>query len=179
MPLEESFISINKKALKSEVKKASDQIGELGRRYLRAAAQAMLEFTLDTLSIAQERTPIREGRLRESAEIGDVFLSPDFFSIQGGFNLVYAAAQDLGAIIRPVTARALFIPLIDGATPGDPTLKLGVDFMLVPGPTTKKDFVEIPGNLYLTGIMPERNAILTQAVGRRTFEIMAAGGEVA
>ena len=161
----EAVITLDTALLAKEARKLDIELGRLEQIGIEAQARAIHEYGEDWLSDAIKRAPVKTGALRAAGDVTSPEDVGDGTRVRLGFNIVYAAIQDKGGIIKPVRAKMLFIPLVEGATPGDPDLVWGKDFVLV-------DQVELKGNQYLTGQIPDRQENMAPAVGRRMFEIM-------
>ena len=159
------MLELDTKALDRELHKLDRKLDRTSRRGEEAGGQAMVEYGEDTLADAAQRAPHKTGDLRASGVVDGPHLTEDGSEVIIAFNKEYAAIQDVGGTVRAKAAGALFIPLREGATPGDPSLVLGVDFWLQPS-------VVIPGNRYLTGILEDRTKKMPRAIGRRMFQLM-------
>jgi hypothetical protein len=155
---------------------------ELDRAIYQATIEYMEQFKADAVERAPigvggggETTSHSPGGLRASAVVDGPHEVADGWEAFVGFNKEYAAMRDLGGTIKPRIAKALFIPLRRGAVPGDPDLVLGEDFILVPGPTTRKQFVTQEGTAYLSGLMPEKADAAPSEIGRRVIDLFKAG----
>ena len=139
----------------------------------RAITQAVVEFSEHFLSEAQKRAPVESGALRAAATVEGPSVEDDIIVARIGFNLIYAAMRDQGTkglpggVLRPVRAKALFIPLRKGARPGDPTLKWGVDFVLA------KE-VKQKGNGFFTLTFEEMKAVANKQIGERVTALLEA-----
>ena len=159
------MLELDMRALDRELQKLDRKLDRTSRRGEEAGAQAMREYGEDTLAEAAQRTPHKSGDLRGSGVVDGPHLTADGSEVIVSFNKVYAAIQDVGGTVRAKSAGALFIPLREGATPGDPSLVMGVDFWL-------QQSVVIKGNRYLTGILDDRTKNMPRAIGRRMFQLM-------
>jgi hypothetical protein len=131
-----------------------------------AIYQAIKEYAEKFLAKAQNRAPAGEGNLRGSATvIPESDVSGETVGMTAGFNIVYAHIRDVGGEIRPVRAKALFIPLRKGARPGDKSLKWGVDFVLAKLAVQK-------GNLYFSLTVDEAKGEYPLWVSLRFQEIV-------
>ena len=166
------FISINLGKFRTSLEGVRRRLQVTGERAILALRQALFEVANDMIAEAQQKAPVGEGRLRESATVEEPVLEGTLISVVAGFNVVYARIRDQGGIIRPVRAKALFIPLKRGVRPGQPGLVLGEDFQLVPGPMTRKDHVEQKGTGYLTTTVAARVPTLADVIGQRVIAIM-------
>ncbi len=162
----EAIVSLDLRLLAREAKKLDVTLEQMGRIGLQAQARAIREYGEDWLSDAIMRAPVLTGALRASGEVDGPDDEGDGSRVRVGFGMPYAAVQDAKeTVIRPVRAKFLFVPLTEGATPGDPSLVFGEDFLLLKS-------VTIRGNQYLTGQIAERQENMAPAVGRRMFDIM-------
>ncbi len=166
------LFSIDTRALRRSVAKGIRDLKVTEKETMEAMNEAVVKYAEDTLSEAAQRAPSGNGALVSSATIDGPHQISDGIEVFVGFNLVYARIQDLGGTIRPVRAKALFIPLRKGVRPirekDDPrrkTQKFGVDFVFAQKAVIK-------GNRYLTGLMPERAANAAPAVGMATVAIL-------
>lgn len=166
MPNSASFIELDVKGLAAQAAKVAENMEQAGDFAEKAFDKALAGVAEKILGDAQEAAPEGKGVLRGSGTtVGPEHVGTEI-SVLIGFNLVYARIRDQGGVIRPVKAKALFIPLRDGVRPGQPGLKLGVDFQLVPGPMTRKTEVKQEGNQYLTGTFEKHRGTVGLEVGR-------------
>lgn len=165
------LFSVDASALRRSVQAGARRLGATEKALTAAINQAIILYVEDFLSEAQQRAPVKTGALRAAGTIDGPHEIGDGIEVFLGFNEEYARIQDLGGDIRPVRAKALFIPLREGVRPlkkGDPrraTQKFGVDFVLAQKVTLK-------GSQYLTGLMPERAAKAPEAIGSVTIDLL-------
>lgn len=171
------LISIDEQLLNASIRKAIKGLDLTEKVILDARDRALALWSEQILGEAVERAPVGVGAGGEStsASPGSLRMSgtvdgpnplADGIEFLIGFDKPYAAMRDKGGTIRPRTAKALFIPLRQGVRPGEPGLKQGVDFILVPGPMTNKQFVTQTGNEYLSGLLPIKAASAPRDIGR-------------
>lgn len=163
------FITIDANRVQADISKVKKTLTGLTRGVVEALDLAMFQYGEDILDEATQKAPI--------GQTGDLRASGDVVSAEEGqatrvvyvvFNIIYARIRDQGGTIRPVRAKRLFIPLRDGVRPGQPNIKFGVDFVLAKEVTQK-------GNGYLTATFDARKVNAEQMIGKRVFEILAAG----
>lgn len=131
-----------------------------------AIYRAIVEYAQKFIAKAQNRAPVGEGMLRGSATVVPTTdATGETVGVVAGFNIVYAHMRDVGGVIRPVRAKALFIPLRKGARPGDKSLKWGVDFVLA-------QVVVQKGNLYFSLTVDEAKQEYPLWVSLRFQEIV-------
>lgn len=176
------LFSVDARALRRSLQAASRRLGATEDELFKAINQTIVKYAENTLEEAQERAPVgtggggklksaAPGALRASGTTDGPHEIGDGIEVFVGFNIEYSRIQDLGGDILPVRGEFLFIPLRAGVRPlkkGDPrraTQKRGVDFALA-----RK--VTLPGSQYLTGLMPERAAKATEAIGTKTIELL-------
>jgi hypothetical protein len=175
-PTEKAFVSIDTSRLNSDIQATIAGLEAAGESVQERFKQSMLQVAEDILSQAQEKAPHGDGTLAGSGTVVDAGVGEEVL-ILVGFNLVYAHIRDQGGVIRPVKAKALFIPITKGARPGMPGLKLGVDFQLVPGPMTHKTEVRQEGNRYLTATFEHRQGTFGLDVGKILRGFLLEDGE--
>jgi hypothetical protein len=163
------MLEFDMKLLDRELRRLDKNLDRTSRRGEAALTQAMMEYGEDTLAEATQRAPHDEGALRASGLVDGPHNTTEGKEVIIAFNKEYAAIQDVGGIVRAKRAKALFIPLRKGATPGDPSLIMGEDFWLQPS-------VEIKGNKYLTGIIEDRTRKMAPALAKRMFGLMRRAG---
>lgn len=132
-----------------------------------AAGLATAQFGEFLLGEAGEKAPVDRGGLRESHMLEGPVREGDLWIVFAAYNIVYARMRDIGGEIKPVRAKALFIPLREGARPGDPTLVWGVDFVLA-----KK--VKQTGNRYWSATLDEFVPDANTLIGKRAIAIAEA-----
>ena len=158
------FLSLDLPLLKKGIARVDRELSEIPGEFEEAVADAMAQWVDEVLGEAHDRAPHRDGRLRESAtRIGPV-VTPGSIDVKGGFNLVYARIRDQGGEIRPVRAKALFIPLRRGVRPGEPSLVWGKDFVLARRVVQK-------GNRYLTGVLDEKMPKAAEEIGSLAWQL--------
>jgi HK97 gp10 family phage protein len=81
---------------------------------------------------------------------------------QVGTKVKYAAIHEFGGEIRPVRAKALFVPLREGVEPGQSDLVFGVDFILT-------QLVKMPKRPYMQPSIPETAPMLRRILGEKFF----------
>lgn len=171
----QEFITVDDKALRANLQAAERNLRKFGEQFARATSQAMIEQMEDWVSQGALAAPVEEGTLRASGTTTGPTRQGDEVVVTGGFNVAHATIRDQGGVIKPVRAKALFIPLRKGARPGDKSLKLGVDFMLIPGPTTNKTEVRQRGTHYFSGVIEKEKARAAANIARRAAELMKSG----
>lgn len=168
------FIQFDKEAFAKSLSGVKTKISDFEGRYKEAVTQATVQYAEHFLSEAQKRAPAGEGPLRASATVIDPLDQGDTILVRAGFNLIYAAYQDQGTkglpggVLKPVRAKALFIPLRKGVRPGDPDLVRGVDFVLA------KE-VRYKGTGYFTLTLEEMKPLAAQAIGEQVLAILKGG----
>ncbi|MCJ2530691.1 MAG: HK97 gp10 family phage protein [Candidatus Thermoplasmatota archaeon] len=162
------MIELDMRALDRQLRRLDKNLDRASKRGEAALTQALVEYGEDTLAEARQRAPHKHGALRGAGVVDGPHTTKDGKEVIVGFNIEYAAIQDVGGDVVPKRAKALFVPLRDGVVPGDPDLEFGVDFVL-------SQKVHIPGNAYLTGILQDRKAKMARALGRRMFDLMRRG----
>lgn len=124
---------------------------------LRSAAE-------EVLARARRRAPFQFGRLRDSDFVEDSPGTGRGRSVRFGFDTEYAGVMDQGwrtTVIRPVRAKALFIPLSARAARQGPRayrrLKRGVDYTFAKQviPPKPKKFADKGPNYYFSGTLEE------------------------
>lgn len=178
------FISIDVGALNTSIRASVKGIKGALDVYRESVGLALAQYAEFFLSKSgpKIRSSGRRGSgsaapLRDSGVVFGPDETADGVSVTVGYNKVYATIRDQGGIIRPVRAKSLFIPLRPGVRPskgGDKTFKLGIDFVLVPGPTTRKTFIKQVGNRYFTSTVEELAPQAEEAVGKRINQLMKA-----
>lgn len=169
------FIKFDTASLRKSLNVVRDRVQVFEARYKEAVTQSTVQYAEHFLSEAQKRAPIDEGTLRGSSTVLEPLNQGDTLLVQAGFNLIYAAYQDQGTkglpggVLRPVRAKALFIPLRKGVRPGDPNLVRGVDFVLA------KE-VRYKGTGYFTLTLSEMKPLAAQAISERVLAILKGGG---
>lgn len=147
---------------KADLQRLADKIDDI-------TANAMKQFAENLVGEAGARAPIKSGDLRASGFVDEPRIVGDGIIVAAGFNKVYAHIQDVGGIVRPVKAGALFIPLRAGVYPikgkrarKAAGFKYGVDFILA------KE-AKLVGNQYWTGTLqqfiPEAATLIGRQVG--------------
>lgn len=138
----------------------------------KAIADAYFTYTIGLVGIAREKAPLgTTGSLRASAFVEDPEFKGSLIIIRAGFKAIHARMRDIGTsflpggVLRPVVAEALFIPLRAGASPNDPSLIQGIDFVLA------KE-VKQEGNRYWTGTLEEQLPQASRIVGRTAFAVL-------
>lgn len=160
-----AMLELDTRALDRELRKLDKSLDRTSQEGEIALGQAQVEYGEDMLNEASRRAPHKEGNLIGAGVVDGPHRSREGWLVVLGFNIEYAAIQDVGGDIRPKDAGALFVPLRDGVVPGDPSLVWGEDFVLA-------QKVHIPGNKYLTGIIEERTQKMAPALARRMFDLM-------
>lgn len=170
-----AFVSLDVSGLAAQAQKCIDGIEGAGRLAEEAFDRALAQVAEDILGDMQDAALAGKGDLRGAATT--VGPSKDGLDtvILIGFNLIYAAIRDQGGDIYPDKARALFIPLREGAMPGDPGLKMGEDFITVPGPMTRKNHVHQTGNGYVTLTFERRKGAVGLEVGKLMNAFLVGG----
>jgi hypothetical protein len=164
-PTAKAFVEIDTSRLNSDIRSANAALEAAGENAVEKFRLSMLQVADDVLAEAQEKAPHGDGALAGSGQVVDASKGEEVL-ILVGFNIIYAHIRDQGGVIRPVKAKALFIPLTKGAKPGMPGLVLGVDFQLVPGPMTHKTEVRQEGTRYLTATFEARQGTFGLEVGK-------------
>lgn len=160
------FVEMNLGLIKSGIEKTKQGFEAGKEKAIGALSQAMGEYSEDTLSEAQSKAPVgKTGDLKASGTTLGPERQGEAIVCLVSFNKIYARIQDLGGDIKPVRAKALFIPLRDNVRPGQPGLIFGIDFVLA-----KK--VTLKGNRYLTGTIEGRVPTATELLGRRVTQLM-------
>lgn len=175
-------ISLNVSRLKKDIRKVNGNLEKVKRLIPQALGLAMAQYMEHVVSLAQAKAPVgNSGDLRGSNFVTEPTVEGGTVSIDGGFNIKYARMRDRGGIIRPVRAKALFIPLRPGAVPvrGKAAQKasgqvLGRDFQLVPGPLTRKRVVRQKGNRFWTSTLEETIPEAPKRVGDQAMNIIRA-----
>lgn len=165
---EPKFIQLDERRLKASIRRTGASLQGLEKRFDEASRQAAIEFANEMQADASLRAPVLEGTLSGSGVVDGPHEEAQGFRVNvafGGPARDYAAIQDVGGIIEASRAKALFIPLRRGVRPGDPGLVFGTDFVLAQS-------VTIPGNKYLTGLIPEYQRRATRVIGKRTMELL-------
>lgn len=160
------FVTIDVEKLKESSEDVIAKLEQLGVNVEKEFDVALAQVAEDILSDATAKAPIDEGHLRAAAQTVGPYKDAQETVVLIGFNIVYARIRDKGGVIRPVRAKALFIPLRKGVRPGQPGLTLGVDFQLVPGPMTNKTEVRQTGTGYLTLTFEARAPRASADVGK-------------
>ena len=138
------FIALDVKALVNSIKETRKGFSITAALVREAMGKGMAMVMEELGEDAKAHAPHRDGglnnRWQTNVEMND---NGNLLIGTCGFNIVYANVRDIGTAhlpggqIRPVRAKALFIPLRKGARPGDKSLVRGVDFVLSGGVTQK------------------------------------------
>lgn len=154
-------LSIDMKVLEDSLRAVKRKLKITEERLRFAIYAALVEYAEKFLEKAQARAPHDKGNLRGSATVvAEALEQEKQVSVTAGFNIVYAHIRDAGGTIRPVRAKALFIPLRPGVRPGEPGLEMGKDFWLAQEVTQK-------GNGYFTRTAAEAKDELAKFVAER------------
>lgn len=153
------FIALEIPNLSAQMAGLEEGIRSAGARAEEALKRGMTDYAEDMLAEAIDRAPVGSGELRGSGTTVGPEQDGTEISVYIGFNKVYARMRDLGGIIRPVRAKALFIPIREGVRPGQPGLVWGEDFVLT-------QLVQQKGNKYLTGTLERRKGTAAATIAR-------------
>ena len=166
MSKDDDVFSIDIAAFNKSIRQVRKNLKMLEWAFKLAVYQAIKEYAEKFIAKAQARAPAGEGNLRGSATVVPTTdATGETVGVVAGFNIVYAHMRDVGGTIKPVRAKALFIPLRKGARPGDKTLKWGVDFVLAKVVVQK-------GNLYFSLTVDEAKVEYPLWVSLRFQEIV-------
>jgi len=165
---------VDTKVLKDTANAVTKGIAQGKAAAMLAMRQAMAQYAEHFLSIAKERAPKDKGDLASRGQVveqrDETQLTVAFIV---GFNIVYAAIRDQGGVIRPVHARALFIPMREGVRPvkGKAAQKAsgnkwGVDFVLA-GQVVQQ------GNRYFSSTVDQAKRDAAPKISKRAREIFA------
>ncbi|HLF92748.1 MAG TPA: hypothetical protein VJB14_04760 [Planctomycetota bacterium] len=195
------FVTMDARRASIDARAVVGNLKKLEERYLAAVPVALSRFGEFLGRQAARRAPvgIRKGGgggLRESLTVTEPRLvAGNVIRVEVGFNKPYAAIRDQGGTIKPVRAKALFIPLKPGARPGDPDTflvprpgkpplvakgrkrrgkKLGIEAHLEIVAVLVKEVTQ-KGNGYLTNTFQELAPRAGELVSEEVRKIMAAG----
>ncbi|MCE5281964.1 MAG: hypothetical protein LLG93_07660 [Deltaproteobacteria bacterium] len=120
------FITIDDKAVSVGIHATMAAIEKQGAVAVAAVRYALAQFADKIAMESGPKVPVGLSRgsgsgLRGSWAATDPVMESDgTMTVVCGYNTVYAAMRDQGGTIRPVRAKALFVPIKPGARPGDP-----------------------------------------------------------
>jgi hypothetical protein len=168
------FLELDLPLAKKGIARIRTMLDGLPSKWSQCVAQAMGEWLENLIEEARNKAPAGQGGLRESAQVVGPTITPASIDAQAGFNKVYARIQDQGGEIRPVKAKALFIPLRPGVVPvkGKEAQKAtgwkyGIDFVFA-------QLVTLTGNRYFSAVLAERLPKAIDQIGARAWQLFTA-----